>query len=300
MFTGACTKDEDCENATIETGIDNCASLLRYPQEEHLRISLGFSEENEATEESFEDETQLSNGKDKIESPSICEESSVVNFPAKIKLRQRSSFFSLPIGRPALFSRHQETCFLQAEEMGSVSQKKGTERRDDSDSERKYATESLHQEKTTELYTSREEFPKNSSRFSEENAATEESFEDEAVFGNCQDDIESPCICEESSVVNFPAYKRLPLLRSFFQWLSRREDDLSPEQQDVCSLQAERMGSVSQNKGTKQRDDGGSRQKYAAESSRQEKTTKSKSKISTSSYFLTRCVKWISELQLWW
>ena len=293
MFTGACTKDEDCENATIETGIDNCASLLRYPQEEHLRISVGFSEENEATEESFEDETQLSNVKDNIESfwhRSVCEESSVVNFPAKIKLRQRSSFFSLPIGRPALFSRHQETCFLQAEEMGSVSQKKGTERRDDSDSERKYATESLRQEKTTELYTSREEFPKNSSRFSEENAATEESFEDEAVFGNCQDDIESPSICEESSVVNFPAYKRLPLLRSFFQWLSRREDDLSAEQQDVCS-QAERMGSVGQNKGTKQRDDGGSRQKYAAESSRQEKTTKSKSKISTSSYFLTRCVK---------
>ena len=175
--------------------------------------------------------------------------------------------------------------------MGSVSQKKGTERRDDSDSERKYATESLHQEKTTELYTSREEFPKNSSRFSEENAATEESFEDEAVFGNCQDDIESPCICEESSVVNFPAYKRLPLLRSFFQWLSRREDDLSAEQQDVCSLQAERMGSVSQNKETKRRDDGGSRQKYAAESSCQEKTTKSKSKISTSSYFLTKCEK---------
>ena len=273
MFTGACTKDEDCENATIETCIDNCASLFRYPQEEHLRISLGFSEENEATEESFEDETQLSNVKDNIES---------------IWHRR---FFSLPIGRPALFSRHQETCFLQAEEMGSVSQKKGTERRDDSDSERKYATESLRQEKTTELYISLEEFFKNSSQFSEENAATEESFEDEAVFGNCQDDIESPSICEESSVVNFPAYQRLPLLRSFFQWLSRREDDLSAEQQDVCSLQAERMGSVSQNKGTKRRDDGGSRQKYAAESSRQEKTTKSKSKISTSSYFLTRCVK---------
>ena len=270
MFTGACTKDEDCENATIETCIDNCASLFRYPQEEHLRISLGFSEENEATEESFEDETQLGNGKDNIESPILC----------------------CAIGRPAIFSRHYlETCFLQAEEMGPVSQKKGTERRDNSDSERKYATESLRQEKTTELYTSREEFLKNSSRFSEENAVTEESFEDEAVFGNCQDDIESPSICEESSVVNFPAYKRLPLLRSFFQWLSRREDDLSAEQQDVCSLQAERMGSVSQNKGTKRRDDGGSRQKYAAESLRQEKTTKSKSKISTSSYFLTRCVK---------
>ena len=299
MFTGACTKDEDCENATIETGIDNCASLLRYPQEEHLRISLGFSEENETTEESFEDETELGNGKDNIESPSICEESSVVNFPAKTKLRRRSRFFLLPIGRPAIFSRHQETCFLQAEEMGSVSQKKGTERRDDSDSERKYATESLRQEKKTELYTSREKFSKNSSRFSEENAATKESFGDEAVFGNCPDDIESPSICEESSVVNFPAYKRLPLLRSFFQWLSRREDDSSAEQQDVCSLQAERMGSVSQNKGTKRRDDGSSRQKYAAESSRQEKTTKSKSKISTSSYFLTRCVKRISELQLW-
>ena len=61
MFTGACTEDEDCKNATIETGNDNCASLGHYPHEEHLRTSLGFSEENAATKESFEDETQSGN-----------------------------------------------------------------------------------------------------------------------------------------------------------------------------------------------------------------------------------------------
>ena len=61
MFTGACTEDEDCKNATIETGNDNCASLRHYPHEEHLRTSLGFSEENAATKESFEDETQAGN-----------------------------------------------------------------------------------------------------------------------------------------------------------------------------------------------------------------------------------------------
>ena len=61
MFTGACTEDEDCKNATIETSNDNCASLRHYPHEEHLRTSLGFSEENAATKESFEDETQLGN-----------------------------------------------------------------------------------------------------------------------------------------------------------------------------------------------------------------------------------------------
>ena len=65
MFTGACTEDEDCKNATIETGNDNCASLRHYPHEEHLRTSLGFSEENAATKESFEDETQLGNFQDK-------------------------------------------------------------------------------------------------------------------------------------------------------------------------------------------------------------------------------------------
>ena len=61
MFTGACTEDEDCKNATIETGNDNCASLRHYPHEEPLRTSLGFSEENAATKESFEDETQSGN-----------------------------------------------------------------------------------------------------------------------------------------------------------------------------------------------------------------------------------------------
>ena len=61
MFTGACTEDEDCKNATVETGNDNCASLRHYPHEEPLRTSLGFSEENAATKESFEDETQLGN-----------------------------------------------------------------------------------------------------------------------------------------------------------------------------------------------------------------------------------------------
>ena len=61
MFTGACTEDEDCKNATIETGNDNCASLRHYPHEEPLRTSLGFSEENAATKESFENETQSGN-----------------------------------------------------------------------------------------------------------------------------------------------------------------------------------------------------------------------------------------------
>ena len=61
MFTGACTEDEDCKNAIIETGNDNCASLRHYPHEEALRTSLRFSEENAATKESFEDETQSGN-----------------------------------------------------------------------------------------------------------------------------------------------------------------------------------------------------------------------------------------------
>ena len=64
MFTGACTKDEDCENAKIETGIDNCTSMPHYPQEELLGNSVEFTMENAATKESFEDETQLGNGQD--------------------------------------------------------------------------------------------------------------------------------------------------------------------------------------------------------------------------------------------
>ena len=76
MFTGACTKDEDCENATIETGIDNCASMPHYPQEELLGNSVEFTMENAATKESFEDETQLGNGQDNFERLGICGESS--------------------------------------------------------------------------------------------------------------------------------------------------------------------------------------------------------------------------------
>ena len=76
MFTGACTKDEDCEKTTIETGIDNCASMPRYPQEEHPGNSVEFTMENAATKESFEDETQLGNGQDNFERLDICGESS--------------------------------------------------------------------------------------------------------------------------------------------------------------------------------------------------------------------------------
>ena len=76
MFTGACTKDEDCENATIETGIDNCASMPHYPQEELLGNSVEFTMENAATKESFEDETQLGNVQDNFERLGICGESS--------------------------------------------------------------------------------------------------------------------------------------------------------------------------------------------------------------------------------
>ena len=69
MFTGACTKDEDCENATIETGIDNCASMPHYPQEELLGNSVEFTMENA-------NETQLGNGQDNFERLGICGEAS--------------------------------------------------------------------------------------------------------------------------------------------------------------------------------------------------------------------------------
>ena len=69
MFTGACTKDEDCENATIETGNDNCASMPHYPQEELLGNSVEFTMENA-------NETQLGNGQDNFERLGICNESS--------------------------------------------------------------------------------------------------------------------------------------------------------------------------------------------------------------------------------
>ena len=173
MFTGACTKDEDCENATIETGIDNCASMPRYPQEELLGNSVEFTMENAATKESFEDETQLGNGQDNLERLGICGESSRLkdmreSFSLeKVTLRRRVmrrsweelgnlmrfSSFSEPLLMEALRRR---LCLLRAERMGSVSQNKGTKRRDDIGSREDYTTEFSHQEKTT---TAKVRFP---------------------------------------------------------------------------------------------------------------------------------------------
>ena len=148
MFTGACTKDEDCENAKIETGIDNCASMPHYPQEELLGNSVEFTMENAATKESFEDETQLGNGQDNFERLDICGESSRLKdmresfFLAKITLRsrlmrrsleeqgnfERCSSFWEPLFMEGVCRM---ICSLRAERMGSVSQNKGTKRRDD-------------------------------------------------------------------------------------------------------------------------------------------------------------------------
>ncbi|XP_022800851.1 uncharacterized protein LOC111338611 [Stylophora pistillata] len=112
--------------------------------------------------------------------------------------------------------------------------------------------------------------------FLKENA-TEESFEDKTQLGSDQDNIESPSIYGKFSVVNFPVYRKLPLLHGFVQWLSSKEGDLSAEQQEKCSHQAEEMGSVSQKKGTQRKDYKVPGQKCAtSESSSQEKTTKSK------------------------
>ena len=124
MFTGACTKDGDCKKTTIETGNDNCASLPHYPQEEPLGNSIEFSKENAATEEICEDETQLGNGQDNFERFSICKECIISQW---------------------LY----QGCSHRVLWLESVSQKKGTERRDDSGSRRKYATESSRQEKMT-------------------------------------------------------------------------------------------------------------------------------------------------------
>ena len=144
MFTGACTKDEDCENATIETGIDNCASMPRYPQEELLGNSVEFTMENAATKESFEDETQLGNGQDNFERLDICGESSRLKdfFLKKVTLRSRLMRRSLEeqdnfercssFWEPLLMEGEcRMMCSLRAERMGSVSQNKGTKRRDD-------------------------------------------------------------------------------------------------------------------------------------------------------------------------
>ena len=178
MFTGACTKDEDCENATIETGIDNCASMPRYPQEELLGNSVEFTMENAATKESFEDEIQLGNGQDNFERLErlerlLCRESSRLKdmrelfFLEKVTLMSRLMRTSLE--EQGNFERCTSfweplpmegvcrmMCSLRAERMGSVSQNKGTKRRDDIGSREDYTTEFSHQEKTT---TAKVRFP---------------------------------------------------------------------------------------------------------------------------------------------
>ena len=173
MFTGACTKDEDCENATIETGIDNCASLLRYLQEELLGNSVEFTMENAATKESFEDESQLGNGQDNFERLGICGESSRLkdmreSFSLKkVTLRRRVMRRSLEeqgnLERCSSFSVlllmedvRRKMCSRLAERKGSVSQNKGTKRRDDIGSREDYTAEFSHQEKTT---TAKVRFP---------------------------------------------------------------------------------------------------------------------------------------------
>ena len=175
MFTGACTKDEDCENATIETGIDNCVSMPHYPQEELLGNSVEFTKENAATKESFEDETQLGNGQDNFERLSISGESS--------RLKDMQESFS--------FRKELLTSYLMRYWEENVATYSG--------SRQKYTTKSLYQEKMTELhYLQREPF-----RIyfvsSEENAATLESFEDETQLGNGQHNFERCSICRESS-----------------------------------------------------------------------------------------------------
>ena len=188
MFTGACTKDGDCKKATIETGNDNCASMPHYPQEELLGNSVEFTKENAATKESFEDETQLGNGQDNLKRlgrllfrdtsrlTNMLKSFSFKKEPLRSCVIRRSlakkvatlesledetqlvngqdNFERCSICRESslLKGMRQKLCSLRAEEKGSESLKKGTERRDDSGSRRKYATESLDQEKTTRLH----------------------------------------------------------------------------------------------------------------------------------------------------
>ena len=163
MFTGACTKDEDCENATIETGIDNCASMPHYPQKELLGNSVEFTMENAATKESFEDETQLGNGQDNFERLGICGESSRLkdmreSFSLKkvvIRSGVKHLFETLLDDIRDILERCLESSPFK-EEMGSESLKKGTKRRDDIGSREEYTTEFSHQEKTT---TAKVRFP---------------------------------------------------------------------------------------------------------------------------------------------
>lgn len=144
---GACPKEGDCEKAAIEIGNDDCTSLRHHLllQKEPLRIP----KENAATKEYFKVETQLDNGQNKNENPSICEEFSVVNRACR-KLPLLHSFFQwLSRREGTLSAKQQENCSHQAEEMGSVSQKKGTNKKDGNDHGPKCATESSRQEKTT-------------------------------------------------------------------------------------------------------------------------------------------------------
>ena len=271
MFTGACTKDEDCENATIETGIDNCASMPRYPQEELLGSSVEFTMENAATKESFEDETQLGNGQDNLKRLGrlICRDTSrlqdmlksfsfkkeplrscVMDLPTSYLIRSlakkvatlesledetqlvngEDNFERCSICRESslLKGMRRKLCSLRAEEKGSESLKKGTERRDDSGSKRKYATESLDQEKTTRLH-----------------------FENETI-------------CEKCSVVNHIAVRNLfsSFPNRFFQERDTSSRLLRPS--SLLEIQSER---------TERRDDSGSRQKYTTKSLYQEKMT---------------------------
>ena len=286
MFTGACTKDEDCENATIETGIDNCASMPHYPQEELLGNSVEFTMENAATKESFEDETQLGNGQDNFERLGICRESSrlkdmresfsfkkviirsgeirrslaealatleslldiidlVINFIRSLEkklatlesledetqlVNGQDNFERCSICRESSALRRilLKLDSLLAEEEGSESLKKGTERRDDSGSRRKYATESLDQEKTTRLH-----------------------FENETI-------------CEKYFVVNHIADRNLfgSFPNRFFQERDTSSRLLRPS--SLLEIQSER---------TERRDDSGSRQKYTTKSLYQEKMT---------------------------
>ena len=175
MFTGACTKDEDCENATIETGIDNCVSMPHYPQEELLGNSVEFTKENAATKESFEDETQLGNGQDNFERLSISGESS--------RLKDMQESFS--------FRKELLTSYLMRYGEENVATYSG--------SRQKYTTKSLYQEKMTELHYLQRKPPRIYFVSSEENAATLESLEDETQLVNGQDNFERCSICGESS-----------------------------------------------------------------------------------------------------
>ena len=112
-------------------------------------------------------------------------------------------------------------------------------------------------------------------RSSEEKVATLESLEDETQSGNGQDNFERCSICWESSLS-----KACPKLRSFLA--EKVYKTLFGDIRDIwercleSSPFKEEMGSESLKKGTKRRDDIGSREEYTTEFSHQEKTTTAK------------------------